>query len=194
MPPVINSSKSKGREARRSRSRNTTPLSTGTNTSAAAEHEYTEYLQTPLSSLVIPIINPYDDLLDKFGSGAGIPGASQLSNFADELKKLSDLARLRSEACDHGMRELAKRRKERIKQEREHEEAERQAEQKKEELRRANEGKDQDEERPPTVGARGLARQDGVQGKCERSFHQAHPPAPCLSSTLYYYTSHVSVF
>lgn len=184
MPPLTNSSKSKVREARRSISRNTTPLSTGTNAGAPAEPECTEYLQTPLSSLLIPATSPYDDLLDKFGSGAGIPGAGQLSNFADELKKLTESARIRSEACDHGMRELAKRRKERIKQERQHEEAARQAEEKKEELRRANEKKEQEEQRPPTVGARGLARQDGVEDKRGLTFH--HPSCCSVSRVSFY--------
>ena len=179
MPPMGSKGKSKGKEGRQSRSRNTTPSSV-VSTAISTGQGNTSFLDIPTGNLMIPSTISYDDILEKHGGTGGIPDPKSLEALTIDLKALSHLADVRGQACDGGMRELSSRRKERIEEEREKEQAIREAEEK-ETLKRAAEDdeesrarkggklkrrKDQSrirEERPPTHGAHGLARQDGIE-------------------------------
>ncbi|MCJ1378839.1 Transcriptional regulator [Xylographa soralifera] len=177
MPPLGGKGK-KGKEGRQSRSRNTTPSSVAS-ASASVVSAYTAYLDIAISHFTIPNNILYDDILERHGGSGGIPDPQHLETLANELKTLSQLAEARHNACDGGMRKLSERRKERIEEERELDQAIREAEDKAN-LKRAAEDEELDrdrkggkmkkrkersairEERPLTHGAHGVARQDGL--------------------------------
>ena len=139
----------------------------------------TEYLQIPLSKLMVPTNISYEKILERHGGGGGIPDPTNLQIMAEDLRALSHLAEMRSQALDEGMRELVLRRKERAEQERrEAEEAAREIEEKERlkklaeeeedvrarkgaKLKQKNERMGKVGERPLTLGAHGVARQDG---------------------------------
>ena len=140
----------------------------------------TAFLETPLAHLLLPTQMPYDEILDRFGGGSGIPDAKNIDALATDMRRFAQLAENRGRVCDKGMRELSKRRKEVVEQQREREWQDREFEERQEKLRReaaakAEEGAAKDrkmtkarkiavprEERPLTHGAHGLARQDGL--------------------------------
>lgn len=177
MPSLAGKSKPKARDGRQSPSRNTTPSSIASLPFTVAVLS-TAYLDIPVSSLVIPPNITYDDILERHGGGGGIPDPKNLELMANDLNTLSLSAETRGQACDGAMRELAKRRKERIEADRVRELASREAEEK-ENLKRAAEEEDDaggkkagrlkkrkdrinaKEERPLAHGAHGVARQDG---------------------------------
>lgn len=179
MPPLGGKGKSKGRDGRQSPSRNTTPSSIASLSLSAVGLASTAYLDIPVASLMIPTNISYDDILEQHAGGGGIPDPKHLETMANDLNNLSLLADIRGQACDGAMRELAKRRKERIEGDRMRELLIREAEEK-ESLKRAAEDEDDasgrkggrlkkrkdriniKEERPLTHGAHGLARQDGM--------------------------------
>lgn len=187
MPPLGNKGKSKGgRDARSSRSRNTTPSSV-VSAPLSSTTQTTAYLDIPVSSLSIPTSITYDDILERHGGSGGIPDPKHLEALANDLKKLSQMAETRGQACDGGMRELASRRKERVEEEREREQAKQEAEEK-ENLKRAAEEDEESrsrkavkpkkrkerssirEERPLVHGAHGVARQDGIDVNMKGTF------------------------
>jgi len=152
MPPVGN--KSRGGKARNNdtRSRNTTPVSSTSNDQASGAGDS--------SSL------SYDELLKDFGSLPSPPPVAQLKKIMDSLKAFSGVAKIRSDTCDKGMRELSKRRRDLSESVRQRELVERQAEdeRKQKELKKAKLKKEQEdaEEKPLTTGAHALAPQDGT--------------------------------
>ncbi|KAI9682264.1 MAG: Transcriptional regulator [Caeruleum heppii] len=181
MPPVGGKGKSKGGTFRRSRSRNTTPSSVGATTinTSAGNGSTTAFLELPLSQLMVPSNINYDDILERHGSASGIPDPKHLETLAADLRTLASLAEARGQLCDTGMRELSKRRKERLEDEREKERQDREAEAKQDALKREAAAREEETERelsrgknrkakeqlkarPLTHGAHGLARQDGL--------------------------------
>lgn len=117
----------------------------------------------------------YEQLLREHGSSSSPPPVGQLKKMLESLKAFSDVARLRSETCDKGMREYSKKRKELSETLRQREYAAKQAEedrkqkeQKKHKLKREQEQQESKQEkereenaRPLAVGAHALAPQDG---------------------------------
>lgn len=181
MPPHGGKGKNKVKESRQSRSRNTTPGSVGAaavSTGVGAAAGNTAYLEIQIVKLTIPASVSYDEILEKHRGSGGIPDPKHLEVLASNLNTLSQLAQERGQACDGGMRELSKRRKERLEEEREKEQATREAEER-ESLKRVAEDEEDArgrkgtkvkkrkerssirEERPLTHGAHGLTRQDG---------------------------------
>ena len=186
MPPLVSKSKIKGREGRRSSSRHTTPSSTISAPLASPTPTNTAFLEIPINHLVVPANIKYDDILERHGGSGGIPDPKHLETIANDLKMLAQLAKDRSEYNDIGMRELSKRRKEALEEEREREQATRERERKEKETAR-REAEEQDEarekksgkakkkekersrvreekpqDRPLNHGAHGVARQDGL--------------------------------
>jgi hypothetical protein len=198
MPPFGGKGKGKGsRDHRRSISRNTTPSSIGAGAAQASigGPPHTAYLDIPLADLNVSTKVTYEDLLERIGSGTGIPDSEHLKSIAEDLRILSANAEVRGFACDKGMRELAARRKRKVEEDRERERA---MEEKKEKMRREALAEEEDEElrgrkmqkikkrkdvskareeRTLAHGAHVSARQDGVQqdGKGEFSL-----PSCCL--------------
>ncbi|KAI9805889.1 MAG: hypothetical protein M1825_000503 [Sarcosagium campestre] len=192
MPPVGAKGKSKAQTTRRSRSRNTTPGSVTAPTGAAATTPgTTAFLDLPLSQLLVPSNITYDEILDRHGAATAIPDTKHLESLAADLRALAQQAEMRGQVCDKGMRDLSKKRKERVEEDREKEREDREADERHEKLKREaaqveddegpgagagagaagrrgvkpRKGKDGSrvrEERPLTHGAHGLARQDGV--------------------------------
>ena len=178
-PPLAGKSKSKGREGLQARSRHTTPGSSVSASFSTMAQPLTDYLQIPLSKLLVPINISYEKILERHGGGGGIPDPTNLQTMAEDLKALSQLAETRSQVLDEGMRELVFRRKVQAEVERrEAEEAARETEEQERlkklaeeeedirakkgaKLKQKNERTSKVEERPLTQGAHGLARQDG---------------------------------
>jgi transcriptional adapter 3 len=84
-----------------------------------------------------------------------------------------NIARLRDEACDRMIRELALRKKERVERDRRRdlEQAKRDADERRmQQLKKASTPKkrEREEERPLAIGAHGVARQDGRDGSGSR--------------------------
>ena len=186
MPPGSSKGKSKAKEGRQSHSRNTTPssvvsapLSVVSSQAPLSSLAQTSYLETPITQLHIPSDVSYDEILEKHGGSGGIPDPIHLQAIAHDLNTLSTLAETRGAVCDGGMRKLSDRRKERVEEDMEIEQANREAEAKAK-LKRAAEDEELDrgrkgakvkkrkelssirEERPLTHGAHGVARQDGL--------------------------------
>ena len=134
---------------------------------------------------MIPTNISYDDILERHGGAGGIPDPSHLTIMAKDLKQLSELASVRSDTCNAGMRALSEKRKEAIEEERQMEQEARAREAEEREtlkmLKKEVEEEDDEsrgrkggkpkkkkersivrEERPLAHGAHGLARQDGL--------------------------------
>ena len=135
---------------------------------------------------MVPSNLNYDDLLERHGSSTGIPDTKHLETLAADLRQLAQLAELRGQVCDRGMRDLSHRRKERLSEEREKERENRDAEERKERFRRETVAQDAEDERvkngklkrrkerstarearPLAHGAHGVARQDGTHPEAE---------------------------
>ncbi len=166
--PSGDAKKPKGKVQPRSRSRHGTPVSGPTsNVSVVIDSGKTAYLSMPVNQLVVPTGITLEEILDRASSANNIPTAGSLHSVHQTVKtQILAPIRLRGEVCDRGMRELARRRKERIEQERERERAEREAEERKEKLKKIERKKElekeKEKERPLAVGAHAVARQDGV--------------------------------
>ena len=218
MPPAASKGKSKGgRESRRSRSRNTTPSSVGASASSFHGAGSTAFIDSPLMHLMVPTNLNYDDILERHGSASGIPDTKHLETLAADLRALADLAELRGQVCDRGMRELSHRRKERLEEEMEKERENRDAEERRERMRRetlaheaeedrikngrSKKRKDRSgarESRPLAHGAHSVARQDGLDVEMEGTYHsrfrflETTPrPARLSSSTIHFFTPFV---
>lgn len=189
MPQLSGTGKAKSRDGRRSRSRNTTPISNISIPISSNNPSHTAYLNIDLSNLMVPVNVTYEHLLNQHGGGQGIPDPASLNSMVDNLKMLGQLAEERGTTCDGGMRELSKRRKERVeddhrleRENRDREEKEREKEKEKEKASLKRVAEDEEvrgrkslktkkvkkerssvrEERPLAVGAHGVARQDGL--------------------------------
>jgi len=179
MPPMSSQKGTgkKGRDIRQSRSRNTTPSLAGT--MSEADLGDTAYLELPIASF-----KTSDELVENYG--ITIPSSKELELLLERLKRLTEIIETRSLLCDRGVRTVAQARKERY----EEIESERREEEMKERIKRevadeeersknkANKikkKKDIKEERPPAVGAHGIAPQDGSDLRmfCSVSFSPA---------------------
>ena len=111
----------------------------------------------------------YSDILDRYCKSSNPPPSAVLKKIHEALSICRDVAKDRSDKCDKGMRDVSRKRKDlvQIVQQQEIEEARAEA-QRKEDLRKSQK-KELAESRPPAVGARGLAPQDGSvnSGKSE---------------------------
>ncbi|CAF9941688.1 MAG: Transcriptional regulator [Alectoria fallacina] len=198
MPPLVGKSKPKGREGRQSRSRNSTPSSS---VSAHIVPSHTAFLDILIGNLMVPTNISYDDILERHGGAGGIPDPSHLTTMAKDLKQLSELASVRSDTCNAGMRALSEKRKEALDEERQREQEARareaeeretlktlkkEAEEEDDEIRGRKGGKLKKkkerssvrEERPLAHGAHGLARQDGLDLPLKASPSQASKDTP----------------
>src|SRR6266702_3295891 len=190
MPPVSSKGKGKGQpqNIRRSLSRNTTPVPSGASVQVTVEPSY---LRTSMAHLSTPLDMTVEEILDRGGSVSNIPSVRSLSDMRETIQnKFLSHIRRRGEVSDRVLRELSKRRKERVEQERveqereKRERADREAEERKHKLKKVKK-RDPEEERPLAVGAHGVARQDGVdlhKGKfysnlLVQTFYIAIPPS-----------------
>lgn len=176
----------------RSRSRNTTPLSSGTEASAIIPPPPppiagdSAYLHTPLTALLVPHNISIEALIDTYSTNATTPpSAASLNSLHDGIvSQVLGHVSARGDTCNRSMRDLVKKQKERREAEREREERERvEEERKKREVKKVVSKKrerdeTEDETRPPTVGAHGVARQDGVDVHMGKMIH-------CLTISLW---------
>lgn len=207
MPPLGSKGKSKIKDGtgRHSRSRNTTPSSVVSVPISVSSGNFA-YLDIPLSAVMIPSAPGailYDEILERHGGGGGIPDPKHLEVLKTDLENLSQLAATREKACDNGIREISSKRKQRVEEEVEIEQASRREAEEKAHLKRAAEDdeidrlnkakakkrKDQSkvrEERPLTHGAHGVARQDGVDTspKGQSSYTDACPRVCLVFSAI----------
>jgi transcriptional adapter 3 len=145
---------------------------------AAPAPTTTPYLHTSLL-----LLSPHltiDALMDKHATNSTTPPlASSLHALHDSIHNhVLPNVRSRSDACDRSMRELSRKRKFRADQELDRERREHDAAQ----LKKARLDNKTDPSRPPAVGARGLARQDGQPSPPPESpVADNDPSSPALS-------------
>lgn len=170
-----NKGKGKGREARPSRSRNTTPNS-GLSSGPTVAVPLT-YLDNDPTKLLMPS-SQYTEILDRMGGAGPIPDSKSLESLMEQLKSLSDMAEARGDACNAGIRELSRKRKdmeepepidrEATRMKREVDEDEESNSLKGGKLKKRKERSDSiKEDRPLALGAHEMARQDGAETKVE---------------------------
>lgn len=171
MPSAQGKGKSKtgssSRDARRSRSRNTTPISSVSGIHQSVEPITTSPsgMQSTLNHLGSPSSVFIEEIFNNGGHNAGIPSPEALHSMLEEVKnRFLPAQTTRSEANEKFMRHLMQRRKARLEHQHAEERADREAEERKHKLKKAKK-REPDEERPLAVGAHGVARQDGTEGK-----------------------------
>ncbi|KAL0264332.1 Transcriptional regulator [Diplodia seriata] len=158
---------SSSRDARRSRSRNTTPISSVSGVHQSVEPVTTSPsgMQSTLNHLGSPSSVFIEDIFNNGGHNAGIPSPEALHSMLEEVKnRFLPAQTTRSEANEKFMRHLMQRRKARLEHQHAEERADREAEERKHKLKKAKK-REPDEDRPLAVGAHGVARQDGTDGK-----------------------------
>ncbi|KAF2128173.1 hypothetical protein P153DRAFT_368049 [Dothidotthia symphoricarpi CBS 119687] len=159
MGPTHLSSKGKpkpgGKASNAPRSRNTTPLpsvhASVEPTMTASTPATTSYLSKSLSvHLAKKLHVTVEEILDRGGSGQGIPTAAALVSMREAIvDKVLKKVETRCTTSEGGLRELHGLRKHRAPRERE-------------KVKKVTKKHDEDSKHPPTTGAHGLARQDGV--------------------------------
>lgn len=124
-----------------------------------------------MASLSMPLEMTVEEILDRGGSVSTIPSVASLTAMRETIQnKYLHHIRIRGEVSDRVLRELSKRRKERVEQEREREReragererADREAEERKHKLKKVMKKREPEEGRPLAIGAHGIARQDGI--------------------------------
>ncbi|MBE7180775.1 MAG: hypothetical protein INR71_06130 [Terriglobus roseus] len=182
MPSAGGHSKSKASRDRRSRSRNTTPVSSIANIDSPVPN----YLQHSLLSLEAS--QTLDDVL---GSTQSIPQSANLSSMLEQIRFINSSITAKNVKFDLLMRDLSKIQREREQEDhqrmRERERQAQEADRKKERAERARKGspavvpkkREREEERPPAIGAHGVARQDGAPTDQDNSSDISSPaPSP----------------
>ena len=183
------SSSSRDAHHRRSRSRNTTPMS-ASSLSAVDAPMHSPYLTTSFAAHAIPLSDsPVEDLFEGHGSSANPPSASTLRNIHENIRtQVLNTVKPRGEICERLMRELSHKRKERMERTRQREMDERAAEERKKNtaITPKKRGRDDDNTRPPAVGAHGVARQDGADnhGGEYHIFNSVSPQLALLRTAL----------
>ncbi|KAJ5142701.1 uncharacterized protein N7515_001488 [Penicillium bovifimosum] len=172
--PSAYKGKGKGRDARRSRSRNTTPSSASA--PAIPSLPIQSYLENDVTNHIDEASLQYSEVLELV-SAQNIPDSKTLETLVDHLKSLSDMADIRGEICNAGMREMSHKRKEVEDQELEREVLNRSRLKRETEedddihkggkLKKRKDRASAKEERPLNHGAHELARQDGAETKVE---------------------------
>ncbi|KAI8933766.1 hypothetical protein NX059_009478 [Plenodomus lindquistii] len=167
MPPAV-SSKGKAKPggskaAGPPRSRNTTPLPP-VRTSVEPSMSST-YFTKPLSSYLKKCESTVEEILESAGSPSHIPSGSKLVNLRDQIEtKILKHVEARCTQSEGALRELQSIRKNRAPRERE-KDKEPDDRERKHKLKKLSKKHDEDSKHPPTIGAHGVARQDGGDHK-----------------------------
>lgn len=163
MAPTNVSSKGKAKPGSKPsaapRSRNTTPLP---NVRSSVEPSSSSYFNKPLSGYLKRCDTTLEDILDSGGSSTSIPSGSKLLTMRDKIE--STVLKNVETRCTHSesvLRELQNMRKNRAPREREKEKDPEDRE-RKHKLKKVIKKHDEDGKHPPTKGAHGVTRQDGV--------------------------------
>ncbi|CAI7621852.1 unnamed protein product [Penicillium glandicola] len=172
--PSAYKGKGKGRDARQSHSRNTTPSSGSAPTIPSLPIQ--SYLENDVTKHIDLASVQYSDVLDLV-SAQNIPDSKTLETLVDHLKGLSNMADIRGEVCNAGMREMSQKRREVEDQELDREVRDRSKLKRETEedddihkggkLKKRKERPSAKDERPLNHGAHEVARQDGAETKVE---------------------------
>ncbi|KAF2268286.1 hypothetical protein CC78DRAFT_530202 [Lojkania enalia] len=167
MPSV--SSKGKSNKAKPSgshRSRNTTPMPSTSVRVSAEPSSSSSYFRTSMSHLSRDCDVSVEEILDHGGSVSQIPSVTALNSMRESIqKRVLDHVRIRGEVSDRVLRELQKIRSQRTVHNREREReraADKEAEERKHRPKKVGKKWEPGDDRPLTIGAHGMARQDGV--------------------------------
>ncbi|KAH9880863.1 hypothetical protein IAQ61_001157 [Plenodomus lingam] len=166
MPPAVSSkgkAKSGSKAAGAPRSRNTTPLP---NARPSVEPSTAStYFSKPLSSYLRKSESTVEDILDSAGTSSQIPSGSKLVALRDQIEKtVLKHVEARCTQSEGALRELQSIRKNRTPRERD-KDKEADDRDRKHKLKKVSKKHDEDGKHPPTTGAHGVARQDGVDPK-----------------------------
>ncbi|KNG46696.1 transcriptional regulator [Stemphylium lycopersici] len=149
------------------RSRNTTPLP---NVHASVEpSSSSSHYGSRLSSYLKKCDVTVEEILDNGGNGSQIPSGKQLLSMRDSIEKtVLKNVESRCVQSEGALRELMSLKKNRAPREREKDKTGEDRE-RKHKLKKVSTKHDEDGKHPPAVGAHGLARQDGGDGKEDSS-------------------------
>jgi transcriptional adapter 3 len=164
MPPSNVSSKGKAKPGSKPsatpRSRNTTPLP---NVRSSAEPSSSlSYFNKPLGSYLKKCDTTVEEILDSGGSNTSIPSGNKLVAMREKIENV--VLKNIETRCTHSesvLRELQNLRKNRAPREREKDKDPEDRE-RKHKLKKVAKKHDEDGKHPPTTGAHGVTRQDGV--------------------------------
>jgi hypothetical protein len=160
MAPTNLSSKGKPKVGSKPRSRNTTPLP---NVRSSVEPAPSAtYFHKPLSSFLKRCDVTVEELLDSGGGSTSIPSGSKLLAMREKIE--STVLKNVEKRCEHSegaLRELQGLRKNRVPRERE-KDKDTEDRERKHKLKKLSKKHDEDGKHPPTIGAHGVTRQDGI--------------------------------
>ncbi|KAF2662364.1 hypothetical protein K491DRAFT_764161 [Lophiostoma macrostomum CBS 122681] len=183
MPSVSSKGKAKpsSKPSAPPRSRNTTPLPPSNARVSVEPASASSYFRASMTSLSkdsdVPSV---EEILDRGGSVSQIPPGALLHSMRESIQKtILGHYKKRGEDSDRLLRELQKMRSQNQRNAHEREQkreraAEREGEERKHKLKKIKK-REPDEDRPPAVGAHGVARQDGVD------VHKGEPTFTSLS-------------
>lgn len=177
MAPTNVSSKGKAKPGSKPsatpRSRNTTPLPHVR--SSAEPSSSSSYFNKPLSSHLKRCEVTLEEILDTGGGSTSIPSGSKLLAMREKIE--STVLKNVETRCTHSegvLRELQHLRKNRAPREREKDKDPEDRE-RKQKLKKVAKKHDEDGKHPPTTGAHGVTRQDGVDTHKGTHFSAASP-------------------
>jgi transcriptional adapter 3 len=172
MAPTNVSSKGKAKPGSKPsatpRSRNTTPLP-NVRASTEPSSSSSSYFNKPLSSYLKRCEVTLEEILDTGGSSTSIPSGSKLLAMREKIE--STVLKNVETRCTHSesvLRELQHMRKNRAPRDRE-KDKDADDRERKQKLKKVAKKHDEDGKHPPTTGAHGVTRQDGVdahKGTC----------------------------
>lgn len=144
------------------RSRNTTPLPNVRSSAEPASAASASYFNKPLSSYLKKCDVTLEEILEAGGSSTSIPSGTKLLNMRDKIETV--VLKNIETRCTHSesvLRELQSLRKNRAPRERE-KDKDAEDRERKHKLKKVAKKHDEDGKHPPTIGAHGVTRQDGV--------------------------------
>jgi len=143
------------------RSRNTTPLPPNVRSSVEPSASSSSYFNKPLGAYLKRCDTTVEEILDSAGSNT-IPSGSRLLAMRDAIEsRVLKNVETRCTASEGALRDLQSMRKNRAPREREKEKDPEDRE-RKHKLKKVVKKHDEDGKHPPTTGAHGVTRQDGV--------------------------------
>jgi transcriptional adapter 3 len=166
MAPSNVSSKGKAKPGSRPsaapRSRNTTPLPNVRSSVEPSASSSASYFNKPLSAYLKKCETTVEEILETGGSSTSIPSGSKLLAMRDDIeRKVLKSIETRCTHSEGALRELQSLRKNRAPREREKEKDPDDRE-RKHKLKKVAKKHDEDGKHPPTTGAHGVTRQDGI--------------------------------
>ena len=140
--------------------RNSTPLSAS---SAIEPAGHTPYIRTPMNPNINLSDTAIEDIITSRGNASSPPSAYDLRGMLNDIAAVLATIKSQQETHEQLLRETAAKKKERAERDVLRQQEERELEGRRAKMKKVTPKKrEREEERPPAIGAHGLARQDGM--------------------------------